>query len=539
MPSSSSPSPLTPSPWANLRFDAVAGLSVFLVALPLCLGIALASDAPLFSGIVAGIIGGVVVGFLSGSEVSVSGPAAGLAVIVADSIAKIGSYQGFLVAVMLAGVLQVGFGLLRAGRFGSFFPNSVIKGLLVAIGIVIILKQIPHALGRDNDYEGEFEFQQLADGENTLSEIYRAIVTASPGAVIISAVSLLFMIGWQRQAGRTKAAFFKNFPAALIVVFIGIGLNELFAAFAPAFYLGDTAHQHMVQIPTLAPGKSVLSILSFPDFSFLKTAQIYTVALTIAVVASLETLLNLEAADRLDPQRRVADPDRELLAQGVGNVLSGLLGGLPVTSVVVRTSANVYAGARSRGSAIVHGLLLLVAVLTLGPLLTRIPLSCLAVVLIMIGYKLAKPAVFRAVYREGFSQFVPFVVTVLGIVFTDLLIGIGIGTLTGLAFVLYTNYEQSFRVVRDGNKVLIRIQKDMSFLSKLPLKDTLRQLQPGDQVIVESKTVLFIDPDIYMILSEYGDTAAQRGIAYELKNVLPGRKPLIDDGTLRTTVANQ
>lgn len=504
---------------AWLRQDIPAGLSVFLVALPLCLGIALASGAPLFSGLVAGVIGGVVVGFLSGSEISVSGPAAGLAVIVADAIAKVGSYEAFLVAVVLAGVMQLVLGLIKAGRFSSFFPDSVIKGMLVAIGLVIILKQIPHALGRDNDYEGEFEFQQLADGENTISEIYRAIETASAGAVVISLISLAFLIGWERTAGRSTRTFFKNFPAALVVVFIGIALNEFFGVSIPAWYVGDTAHQHMVQIPTVAPGQRLFSIFDFPDFSAFRNPQIYVIAATIAVVASLETLLNLEASDRLDAGKRVSSTNQELLAQGVGNTLSGLIGGLPITSVVVRTSANVYGGAKTRVSTIVHGVLLFTAVFLGGPLLNRIPLSCLAAVLIMVGYKLAKPSIFRKTYQDGWSQFVPFIVTVLGIIFTDLLKGIALGTVVGIGYVLYTNFQSTFRVVRDGRKVTIEFTKDLYFLSKPQLKEALGTLQPGDEVIIDGSKAPFIDRDIYNMLHDYRDTARVQGIGYELRNV--------------------
>lgn len=509
---------------AWLRQDLPAALSVFLVALPLCLGIALASGAPLFAGLVAGVIGGIVVGFLSGSEVSVSGPAAGLAVIVADAITKVGSYEDFLVAVMLAGVMQFVLGLLKAGRFSGFFPDSVIKGMLVAIGIVIILKQIPHALGRDNDYEGDYEFQQLADGENTISEIYRAIETASTGAVVISIVSLLFLIGWERLARKSSRSFVKNFPSALVVVGIGIALNEFFRVSVPAWYLGDTAHQHMVQIPTIEPGKSVFSIFDLPDFSVLGNAQIYVIAATIALVASLETLLNLEASDRLDAQKRVSSTNQELIAQGVGNMLSGLVGGLPITSVVVRTSANIYGGGRTRLSAILHGVFLLVAVFLGGPLLNLIPLSCLAAVLIIVGYKLAKPAIFQKTYRDGWSQFIPFVATVAGIVFTDLLAGIALGTLVGILFILYTNSQSSFRLIRDGNKVMIKFEKDQYFLSKPQLKEALGSLKPGDDVLIDGRKAPFIDHDIYNMLHDYQETAHVQGIRYKLENVRLNRR---------------
>lgn len=517
-----------------LRSDLPAGLSVFLVALPLCLGIALASGAPLFSGLVAGMIGGIIIGTLSGSEVSVSGPAAGLAVIVADSITSLGSYEAFLVAVVLAGVIQLFIGLIKAGRFSSFFPDSVIKGMLVAIGLVIILKQIPHALGRDNDYEGEFEFQQLADNENTISEIYRAIVTASPGAVAISVTSILILIFWERIASR-GVTFFKSFPASLFVVFWGIGLNELFRFIGPEWYMGDTAHQHMVQIPTIQPGKSIWSIFDFPDFSQIANLQVFAVAGTIALVASLETLLNLEASDRLDPCRRVSSPDQELVAQGIGNMVSGLIGGLPITSVVVRTSANVYSGAKTRMSAIIHGFFLLIAVFFGTELLNLIPLACLAAVLIMVGYKLAKPSIFVKTHRDGINQFIPFIVTVVGIVFTDLLIGILVGALVGLFFVLYTNYQATFRVVRDENKVLIKFQKDLYFLSKPQLKEALRELKPGDSVLVDGSEANFIDHDIFTMLQDYKETADAQHIIYELKNITYKKRHIRNHARIRET----
>ncbi|GAB3956274.1 hypothetical protein GCM10028805_45610 [Spirosoma harenae] len=509
---------------ADFRQDLPAGLSVFLVALPLCLGIALASGAPLFSGLVAGMIGGIIIGLFSGSEVSVSGPAAGLAVIVADAIAKIGSYEAFLVVVVLAGAMQFFLGLIKAGRFSSFFPDSVIKGMLVAIGIVIILKQIPHALGRDNDYEGEFEFQQLADGENTISEIYRAIETASPGAVVISVISLTFLIFWDRIVGRSQRSLLKNFPSPLIVVCGGVALNEFFRVAVPEWYLGDTAHQHMVQIPTIAPGKSIFSIFDFPNFSILSNPQVYGIAATIALVASLETLLNLEASDRLDPAKRISSTNQELIAQGIGNMISGLIGGLPVTSVVVRTSANVYGGARTRVSSILHGVLLLVAVFLGGPLLNLIPLSCLAAVLIMVGYKLAKPAIFKKVYADGWSQFVPFIVTVVGIIFTDLLIGIALGSVVGIVFVLYTNVHNNFRLDRQGRKVIIEFEKDLYFLSKPQLKEILGTLEAGDEVLIDGTKAPFIDHDIYNMLHDYREIAKIQGINYELRNVALNRK---------------
>lgn len=499
--------------------DFKSGISVFLVALPLCLGIALASGAPLFSGLVAGIVAGIVVSLLSGSEISVSGPAAGLAVIVAQSIVTLGAFNNFLVAVTLAGLIQIGLGWLRAGRLGSYFPESVIRGMLVAIGLVIILKQIPHALGDDQDYEGEFEFFQIADNENTLTEIIRAVINFSPGALVISGLCILVLIAWDKLSVRGWQ-FFKLFPGGLAAVLLGVGLNELFRIFlptAPGWYLGGSPI-HMVSIPLLGSLSEVGSVLEFPNFSALSNPQVYVVAVTIAIVASLETLLNLEASEAIDPERRIASSNRELFAQGVGNTIAGLIGGLPITSVVVRTSANVYAGARTRMSAFVHGVFLLAAVLFLPALLNRIPLSCLAALLITIGYKLAKPKVFKKTFKEGWSQFIPFIVTVLVVVFRDLLVGIAVGTTVGLLFVIYTNFVSVLTVVRDENRVLIRFNKDVSFLNKARLKEELLNLQPGDSVIFDGTRAQFIDHDIFSMVTDFTEMAPLRSIKVELKN---------------------
>lgn len=504
---------------AYLSNDLTAALSVFLAGLPLCLGIALASGAPLFAGLVAGIIGGIVVGLLSGSEISVSGPAVGLAVIVAESIVSLGSYEAFLVAVVLAGIIQIIMGVLKAGRLSSYFPNSVIKGMLVGIGLVIVLKQIPHALGRDTDYEGDYQFNQLADQENTLSEIYQAIVTASPGAIVISLISFAILIFWDKLSARNgRTRFTQLIPAALLVVLVGVGLNQLFRYYVPSFYLGDSS-DHMVRMPLVASGESLLSILDFPDFSILGDLRIYQIALTIALVASLETLINLEAADQIDPLRRVSSTNQELVAQGIGNIVSGLIGGLPITSVVVRTSTNLFGRTKTRLSTIFQGSFLLLSVVLAGSFLNYIPLSCVAALLIVIGYRLTKPAIFVAVRREGMSQFVPFIVTVLGIVFINLLVGILVGLVVGYFFVLYTNSHSPIRVIRDGNNVLIKFQRDIYFLSKPQLKETLRALKPGDSVLIDGRYASFIDHDIYALLTNYVETARTRGIAYELRDI--------------------
>ncbi|MCY7350421.1 MAG: SulP family inorganic anion transporter [Cytophagaceae bacterium] len=498
--------------------DLKSGISVFLVALPLCLGIALASGAPLFSGLVAGIVAGLVISILSGSEISVSGPAAGLAVIVGQAIITLGSFNIFLVAVVLAGLIQIGLGWLRAGQLGSYFPESVIRGMLVAIGLVIILKQIPHALGDDQDYGGEFEFFQ-ADNENTFTEIIRAVANFSPGALVISGLAILLLIFWEKLSVRGWR-FFKTFPSGLAVVLLGVGLNELFRVFlpdAPGWYLGGSPI-HMVSIPRLNNLGEIGKVLEFPVFSALSNPQVYVTALTIAVVASLESLLSLEASEAIDPERRIASPNRELIAQGIGNTISGLIGGLPITSVVVRTSANVYAGARTRMSAFVHGVLLLSAVLILPRFLNLIPLSCLAALLITVGYKLAKPRVFKKTFGEGWTQFIPFIVTVLAVIFKDLLVGIAVGTVVGLGFVIFTNFVSVLTVVRDQNRVLIRFNKDVSFLNKAHLKQELLNLQPGDTVLFDGTSAQFIDHDIFSMVMDFKESAPLRQIKIELKN---------------------
>ncbi len=506
--------------------DWKSGISVFLVALPLCLGIALASGAPLFSGLIAGIIGGIVIGSLSGSQISVSGPAAGLTIIVFTAIKDLGSYQGFLVAVILAGVIQLVFGYLKGGRLSAFFPDSVIKGMLVAIGIVIILKQIPHALGDDSDYEGEFEFEQVADGQNTFTELIRSFVDFNYGAVNITIACLVLMIVWEKLA-KKKIAFFQAVPASLIAVGLGIFINEMYAIYRPEYFLGAST-KHMVEVPLFNTFGDFTRTLISPDFTFLSNPKIYIVALTLAVVASLESLLSLEAADSIDTEKRISSGDKELKAQGIGNILSGFLGGLPVTSVVVRTSANVYAGAKTRMSAIFHGVLLVCSVVFIPTILNKIPLAALAAVLLMVGYKLANPQVFKKLFKEGFDQFIPFIVTILVVVFKDLLWGIGVGTLVGILFVLRTNFKNTVTLNREGNRVLINLNKDIYFMNKSQIKEILMDLQEGDKVSIDGTKAKFIDHDIFSILLEFKRNAKRRKISVDFQNVNKNNKENIN-----------
>jgi MFS superfamily sulfate permease-like transporter len=505
-----------PSLGTTWRADAPAGLVVFLVAVPLCLGIALASGAPLFSGVIAGIVGGLLVSLLSSSNVSVSGPAAGLAVIVATAIQTLGSFQTFLLAVVIAGVLQIGFGLLKAGRIANYVPNAVIKGMLAAIGVVIILKQIPHALGRDKSYEGDFDFFRSADGASTtLSDIVNAVLSANGEAIIIALVAIAIMLAWESPRIKKNRAL-SVVPGALVAVLVGILLNELFHIAFGDFYL-RAEDGHLVTLPA-GGARDFLAQITPPDWTRVTDRRVWTTGLTIAIVASIESLLSLEAGDKIDPQRRISDPDRELVAQGAGNIVSGLLGGLPVTAVIVRTSANVYAGAASRWASFSHGILLLFSVLLIPALLNRIPLASLAAVLLMVGYKLTKPALYREMWASGVDQFLPFIVTVLAIVFTDLLLGVCIGIVFGILFVVRTNHHSAFTLVQQESMFLLRLNKDASFVNKTELKRKLMRLPAESSLIVDGGKATFIDSDIYDVMTDFVEGAKHKQIAIEFKH---------------------
>lgn len=522
---------LHPGVFPNLRYDLPASLVVFLVAVPLCLGIALASGAPLFAGIVAGIIGGILVGALSGSEISVSGPAAGLAVIVATSIEKLGSFEVFLTAVALSGVIQIILGYLRAGIIGNYFPSSVITGMLTAIGIVIILKQVPHAIGWDKDYEGDFSFFE-SDG-NTFLTIFYAFRAIQPAAVSIMLVSLPLLLFWETSLIK-RHRILKLIPAPLLVVLLGILINELFKLNAPELAL-TSKDGHLVALPTV-PISQLPDYLSTPDFSGLFKKDVYIVALTIAMVGSLETLLSIEAADKLDPFKRISDTNRELKAQGVGNLLSGLLGGLPITAVIVRSSANVYAGGRTRTSTIAHGLLLLFCALFIPHLLNLIPLSSLACILIMVGYKLAHYGLFVKMYQSGRDVFLPFIVTVLAVIFTDLLIGIAIGSIVGLFFVLRANHHSATILVNEGDMYLLKFNKDMSFVNKAELKAVLSHVPNNARLYIDGTRSMFIDHDIYDIINDFQSSAPLRGIQVELKNFHGKKLPIFNLSSVATPI---
>jgi MFS superfamily sulfate permease-like transporter len=510
----SSLSPLTPNRSSSLKHDGPAGLVVFLVALPLCLGVAHASGAPLFAGIIAGIIGGCLISLLSGSQVSVSGPAAGLLAIVATAIQTLGSYQAFLAAVVLCGMIQIALGVVRAGAIGEYVPNSVIKGMLAGIGLVIILKQIPHALGQDLDWMGDMSFLETGN-TNTLSDIFTAASHFLGGPVVISILSLVILVGWERIAvGGLR--FFKIVPGALVVVALGIIVNQAFQVSVPGLYISDPAH--LVNLPVAQSWADLTSLFTFPDFSGFLDSTLWSIGLTLAIVASVESLLSLEAADRIDPYRRISSPSRELWAQGIGNMVSGFLGGLPVTAVVLRTSANVSAGGRTWMAAFVHGILLLASALLIPQLLNRTPLACLAAILIIVGYKLTKPDVYLSMYRLGMSQFIPFLVTILAIVFTDLLKGVLIGLVCGLFFVLRSNHHDAVTVVSRGKAYLIRFNKDVTFINKNELRTKLRAIEGGSEVLIDGTKALYIDQDIIEIVEDFQKMASHQGITVELKH---------------------
>lgn len=498
------------------KHDAPASVVVFLVALPLCLGIALASGAPLFSGIIAGIIGGLIVAPLSGSALMVSGPAAGLTAIVLAAITQLGDYRAFLTAVVIGGVIQLGLAALRAGIIGYYFPAAVIKGMLSAIGLVLILKQLPHAVGYDADAMGDESFRQ-ANAENTFSGLAHALDSLEPGAVVIALVSLVLLFGW----ATTPLAKVKLLPAPLAVVGVGVALNALFASVVPAWVLEPT---HLVGLPVPESAGGWLAQFAFPAWGAVTNPVVWRVGLTLGIVASLETLLSLEATDKMDPLKREAPPNRELFAQGVGNTLSGLIGGLPLTGVIVRSAANVTAGARTRWSAILHGGLLLVAVVAIPRLLNLIPLAALAAILLHTGWKLAHPSILRSMIRLGRSQWIPYVITVVAIILTDLLVGIGIGLTVGVFIILRdTLMNPPFTVVSPKGAVLTRWQlhDHVHFLNKAALLNALEALEPGSRLELDCRNTRRIDADALEVIHQFTETAQLRNIDYRLVGAPP------------------
>ncbi len=483
--------------------DFPAAVVVYLVALPLCLGIALGSETPLFSGIIAGIVGGVVIGALSGSQLSVSGPAAGLTAIVAGAMALLPSFEAFLVSVVLCGAFQIILGFCKAGVIGDYIPKSVIKGMLAAIGLILIMKQLPYLLGYD---------AALVGGE-TASAIGAFLRAFTPVAVVIGVVCIAFQFYWEGLATK-RGGWLKLVPAPLLVVLLGVGINQLMVAQFPAYALSQA---HMVTIPVATSASEFFGFFTFPDWSVFTNKQVWMTAVTLALVASIETLLGIEAVDNLDPQKRISPTNRELKAQGVGNLLSGLIGGLPLTSVIVRSSANVHAGAKTKMSAIYHGLFLLLSVAFFPQLLAYIPFSALAAILIYTGYKLAKPSLFKEYYKKGWDQFIPLVATVVIILLTDLLVGVLAGLAIGLFFSARSNYQTAVFIVNDNRNFLIRLRKDVSILNKRGIKAKLDSIPEGSNVLIDSTRADFIDRDIVEMIEEFARNAAKNNIRVEIK----------------------
>ncbi|NER16860.1 SulP family inorganic anion transporter [Spongiivirga citrea] len=507
------------NPFKNFKADIPASIVVFFVALPLCLGIALASGAPLFSGLIAGIVGGIVVGAMSGSQVGVSGPAAGLAAIVLTAIGALGGYQNFLVAVVIGGAIQLLFGFLKAGIIGYYFPSSVIKGMLTGIGIIIILKQIPYFFGLDKNPGGDFSFLQI-DGENTFTELLRtinAIISGNfdYGATIIAIVAISILILWSNVLSK-KGKIFQLVQGPLVAVVAGI-----------VYYLltKDTglslSADRLVSVPVPESFDDFKGQFAFPNFEVIGRADIWITGFTIALVASLETLLCVEATDKLDPRKRVTPTNRELIAQGTGNIISGFIGGLPITQVIVRSSANIQSGGKTKMSAIIHGFFLLISVILIPTLLNKIPLSVLAAVLFIVGYKLAKPALFKTMYNLGWKQFIPFVVTILGIVFTDLLMGIGLGLAVGIVVILIKSFQNShFLHIEDKSngkhKIKMTLAEEVTFFNKGAILKELDSLPRDTYLELDVRKTRYLDNDIIEILEDFSEKARNRNIDIQL-----------------------
>jgi MFS superfamily sulfate permease-like transporter len=483
--------------FSNVKGDLSSGLVVFLIAVPLCLGIALASGAPLFSGMIAGIVGGIVIGGLSGSQLSVSGPAAGLTAIVLAGIMKLGAFDIFLLAVALAGVLQLILGLVKAGSVANYFPSNVINGMLTAIGIIIILKQIKPALGIPDD--GGYVWNLL-----------------HPAAIAITVISILVLVYWQ------KIPKLNMIPAPLAAVLIGVGINAALISLFPSYGLQQA---HLVNLPVSDSFSNFIGQFTLPDFTQIGNKDVWIMAITIAVVASIETLLNLEATDKLDPLKRYSSPNRELRAQGVGNLISGLIGGLPVTSVIVRSSANINAGGRTKLAAISHGFLLLICAATIPMLLNMIPLATLAAVLLVTGWKLCKPSVFKKVIQKGKYHYIPFLVTVVTIVATDLLVGVGVGVAVSILFVMWGNIKSPYffkkEKYRTGDYIELELSQEVSFLNKANILLTLDRIPEKTTVLIDASKTVYIDQDVLEIIREFTQIKAP---SQNIKVILKGFK---------------
>ena len=503
--------------FANLKSDFPSGLVVFLVALPLCLGIALASGAPPLSGIISGIIGGIVVGTLSRSNISVSGPAAGLTAIVLTAITDLKAFDIFLTAGLIAGIIQLILGFIKAGSISNYFPTNVIEGMLAGIGVIIILKQIPHAVGYDKDFEGDEAFAEKSG--NAWDSILDSFNHVQMGAILITLISIAILISWDKIGFLKKL---KLVPGALVAVIVGITLNEIFISSGSNLAI---AEEHLVKLPVPKTWEDFKNIIVTPNFAGFANVKVWTIGATIAIVASIETLLCIEASDRMDVQKRYTDTNIELKAQGIGNIISSMLGGLPMTSVVVRSSANANAGAKTKMSAIIHGVLLLISVLSIPFLLNKIPLATLAAVLLLVGYKLAKPAVIMHFWHKGKYQFVPFIATLLAVVFLDLLKGVALGIIISILFVLRGNLKRAYRFRKekfeDGDVIRIDLAQEVSFLNKAAIKTTLSQIPENSRVVINASDTVYIAHDVLDLIHEF---ATIRALEENIKVKLKGFK---------------
>lgn len=487
----------------NLKYDLPAGLVVFLVALPLCLGISLASGAPFFSGIIAGVIGGIVIGALSNSQLSVSGPAAGLVAIVISAIATLGSFEAFLLAVVIAGAFQIILGFIKAGVLAYYFPSNVIKGMLSGIGIIIILKQIPHALGYDSETFSEMTNFFKKDGGNALQGLWESFGNISVGAALICFIALGIIIAFETKKLKPLS---KIIPGGLIAVVISVVISELIFKNIPALAISS---DHLVNVPVANSLSEMVGLFTFPDFSVIMNSQVWIVALTITAVASIETLLCIEAVDQLDPHKRFTNNNRELIAQGIGNMTSGFIGGLPITSVIVRSSANLNANARTKVSTIFHGVLLFASVLLIPSVLNKIPLASLAAILIYTGYKLAKPSIFKEMFANGKYQWKPFLVTVASVVIFDLLVGVGVGLAYSVYYILKGNFKNAFfyDTPAKGSPEPIRmvLSEEVSFLNKANIKESLEAIPKNSAIIIDASNSSYIDFDVLQGIKEFVD----------------------------------
>jgi MFS superfamily sulfate permease-like transporter len=483
--------------YTHLGDNLSASIVVLLVALPLCVGIALASGTPIFSGIIAGIIGGIVVGQLSGSQLSVSGPAASLTFVVSAMLIKLGSFETFLLAVLIAGAFQILFAFLKGGIVGDYIPNAVIKGMVAAIGIILMMKQIPHLLGYDADFEGDESFLQ-DDHNNTITTILTAVEFLTPMSVLIGVVSLIILILWEQF--NFKSGKWIHLPGPLVVVLVAVMLNTYGT---DILQLTALEQKHLVSLPVANNMQEFLSFFTFPNFHEIGNREVWLAGFMLAVIASLETLLGIEAIDKLDPLKRVTPSNQELKAQGIGNILSGLIGGLPITSVIVRSSANVSAGGKTKQSAIFHGVLIFVCAAFIPFVLNKIPLSAIAAILIITGYKIARINLFKEMYKKGFNQFIPFFVTIIAILFSNLLFGIAIGIIVSIIFIIRGNFKSAILMIQDNNQYLIRFRKDITFLNKAIIKQKLESLPNNSYVLIDVKKADFIDKDVIDEINDF------------------------------------